>query len=226
MPSRKVEESSGEATRCVSMALGDMSINEQSILRLQGYRDLEKIRPVIKRAAVSAARETEALVAAHVYYRILDVRLYQRETLELENAAVFKNEAFVRFLTDVQQVAVFVLTMGPALDDAVVSSMANDQLLHALFLETAGWLCIEAATKKLSIHLKEQARGKGLRLSPRLGPGYNYKVEGRSVSWPLEQQRTLFELFEQDAIDVKILESCAMIPKISRSGLFGFLGRH
>ena len=220
-----VAEAARETARFVSMAIDGLSVNEESILRLQGYRDPNKIRPAVRRAATTVARDTEALVRPHVYYRIHDVHLCKGDRLEIEPTIIFQNEAFERFLIDARQVAVFVMTMGPALDSAVIDAISEDDLLRALFLEAAGWLCIEAATKKLSIHLKEQAKEKGLCLSQRLGPGYIYKIEGRSVSWPLEQQQTLFKLFEDDDIDVKILESCAMIPKISRSGLFGFLDK-
>lgn len=205
------------------MALENIAIDEASILRIQGYRDPARIRPVIKRAAASAARETETLINPRVYYRVLDVRHCQESTLELEDGTVFENEAFQRFLKDVRYVVVFILTMGHALDNAVIDYIADDQLLNALFLETAGWLGIEAATRTLSVHLRQQAKKRGYRLSPRLGPGYNYKLDGRSVHWPLEQQQTLFKLFDNDAMDVRLLESCAMLPKISRSGIFGFL---
>lgn len=208
---------------CVVMVPEAITIDEASILRLQGYRDLEKVRPAIKRAAAASARETENLIRPRAYYRILNVHSCQGSALELEDGTIFENEAFQRFLKEARHVVVFILTMGHALDQAVIDYIANDQLLNALFLETAGWLGIEAATRTLSIHLRSKARACGHRLSPRLGPGYSYKLDGRSVLWPLEQQQTLFKLFANDPIDVEILESCAMLPKISRSGIFGVL---
>jgi hypothetical protein len=205
------------------MALEGIAIDDTSILRIQGYRDLEKVRPAIKRVAASVARETERLIQPRVYYCMQGVKTCEGSILQLADGTTFENEAFQRLLKRPQVVAAFVLTMGRALDDAVVNCIANDELLQALFLETAGWLGIEAATRSLSIHLRADARALGLRLSPRMGPGYSYKLNGRSVLWPLEQQQTLFKLFAKDKIDVRLLDSCAMIPKISRSGIFGFL---
>jgi cobalamin-dependent methionine synthase I len=64
-----------------------------------------------------------------------------------------------------------------------------------------------------------------LSLGPRLGPGYSYKRPGSSdgarVMWPLEQQRELFALFAGSALPVELMESAAMRPKMSRSGLIG-----
>lgn len=220
---RKEQRCFKETDGCGIMTLDDVTIDEASILRIQGYRDLERVRPAIRRAATASARETENLIRPRAYYRILNVRFCEGSTLELEDGTVFENEAFQRYLKGARHVAAFILTMGYALDRAVVDYIANDQLLNALFLETAGWLGTEAATRTLSIHLRSKAREYGHRLSPRLGPGYSYKLDGRSVLWPLEQQQTLFKLFANDPIDMELLESCAMLPKISRSGIFGFL---
>lgn len=198
-------------------------VDETKILRLQGYRDQSRVRPVIRRAASAAARETEKLIQPAVQYRRLSVASCANGRLELVDGTVFQNEAFRRLLKEVKQIYVFVLTMGHALDDAVKAYIADDQLLNALFLETAGWLGIEVATKLLAVHFKSFAEDTGCRLSPRLGPGYSYKLDGRSVFWPLEQQKVLFQLFSEPGIDVQLLESCAMLPKISRSGIFGLL---
>lgn len=205
------------------LTLDSTHIDEAKILRLQGYRDLNKIRPTIRRAATAAARETEGLIRPAIIYRCFKVHRCKNGLLDLGDGVIFENEAFDRFLSDVKQAIVFILTMGHPLDQAVKSYIANDELLNALFLETAGWLGVEAVTKKFSLHLKTLAQGRGYRLSPRLGPGYSYKLDGRSVIWPLEQQQTLFSLFSDQTIDVELLESCVMLPKISRSGLFGFL---
>lgn len=219
------QNSHHEIGGCAVMALDGIAIDEASILRIQGYRDIGKVRPAIRRAAASAARETERLIRPKVYYRILKVGRCQDDVLELEDGTVFENEAFQRYLKNAERIVAFLLTLGHALDEAVVDYIADDQLLNALFLETAGWLGIEASTRMLSIHLKAEAEEGGQRLSLRLGPGYSYKLDGRSVLWPLEQQQTLFNLFAGDPIDLELLESCAMLPKISRSGIFGLLAK-
>lgn len=207
------------------MTLDQIAIDSDKILRIQGYRELEKVRPAIKRAAQSTASETEKLLRPHVYFRAVDVQKCKDGLLVLEDSIQFENEAFDRFLLGAKKVVIFALTMGYALDQEVKDRIAGDQLLHALFLETAGWLGIEAATKQFARYLMQMASTHHLRLSPRLGPGYSYKLDGRSVVWPLEQQQTLFQAFSGTTIDIELLESCVMLPKISRSGLFGFLPR-
>ncbi len=205
------------------MKLDRIKVDEAKILRVQGYRDLSAVRPVIARAAAKAARETEEVSKPCAYFREVDVNQCCGRTLELADGTVFENEAFQRFLNGTSKVVVFILTMGRDLDESVKDHIANDRLLDALFMEVAGWMGVEVLTRELSTYLRIEARAYNLRLSPRLGPGYSYKLDGRSVLWPLEQQRSLFGLFDGNPMDVELLESCAMLPKISRSGIFGLL---
>ena len=216
------DELSGEVS---TLVFREICIDERKMLRIQGYRDIGKVRPTIKHVALSTARETETLLQPCAYFRCLDVQQCGNGILLLEDGIQFENEAFDRFLDGVHRVVIFAVTMGHPLDQAVKDSIADDQLLKALFLETAGWLGIEAATRQLSSYLARLVNAHHLRLSPRLGPGYSYKLEGRSVIWPLEQQQMLFKAFSGATMDIELLESCAMLPKISRSGLFGILPR-
>ena len=91
----------------------------------------------------------------------------------------------------------------------------TDELLEALFVETAGWLAIEDALRKFRGHLTARLRPKGLRLSPRLGPGY--------VDWPLTEQAEFFPMFRGTSLPVSLSEYCVMTPKKSISGLFGLI---
>ncbi len=56
-------------------------------------------------------------------------------------------------------------------------------------------------------------RDENLAPTRRLGPGY--------VDWPLEEQAALVALLDGAPLPVRLLDSCAMIPKKSRSGLYG-----
>ena len=116
-----------------------------------------RIRPRIREAAIAAARETEEIIEPTLYFRTLLVQSHGNGVLELENGISFKNEGFDRFLKGVCKIVVFVLTMGHALDYRVRAYIDDDQLLNALFLETAGWLGIEAVTKEFSIFLRSLA---------------------------------------------------------------------
>jgi len=90
-----------------------------------------------------------------------------------------------------------------------------------LFLETVGWMAVEQATKRLLRHLGELVGPEGLVLTRRMAPGYSFSVGGRKCDWSLFEQPALFGIFRDVELPVRLLESGGMVPKMSRSGLYG-----
>jgi hypothetical protein len=190
-----------------------LKIPTDPLLRMQGYRDLARVRSRVRKIADAAAVQAETLIAPEAHYRRVRIAACDGESLRLETGAVFHSTGFAKALSGCPEVVVFLLTVGPRLDDAVAELGTDDNLVTALFLEMAGWLAIERATKQFTEHLWSRAGAEGLRLSRRLAPGY--------ADWPLEGQQPLFDVFAGIDLPVQLLESNAMMPKKSRSGLFG-----
>ena len=199
-----------------------MHLREDRLLRLHGYRDLEKVRPVIKATAENISRRVEGLSSPEIHYKRLRIKHCDANGLVLENGSRFDNIAFEKYLDGVVEVVIFIMTLGKALDEESQQLVEKFEPLEALFLETAGWLGIEWATKQFGDGLRISARQNALRVSCRMGPGYSYSVNGEKVRWSLEDQKPLFDVFDGEYLPVDLLESCAMLPKMSRSGLYGF----
>lgn len=183
------------------------------LLRIQGYRDLGRVRADVREAAVKAAADAENLIAAEACYRRIGIESRGDGHLRLQTGVTFHGKEFAKVLGDCREVLVFVLSLGEALDEQAINSVESSDFVGAIFLESAGWLGIERATRDLAEHLTRQLRAEGLRLTRRLGPGY--------FDWPLEEQEPFFGLLNDTSPPVRLLESCAMWPKKSRSGLYG-----
>jgi hypothetical protein len=197
------------------------NIQAERILRIQGYSDLKRVRPAIRQASESAAAQAPELSEPRVAYRRVAIRTVQDGLLELSSGCQFHCKAFDQILRGCTEAAAFVLTVGPKLDDLVVELADQGELLDALLLETTGWLCIEDATRQFKVHLRQQEIAMGRRITSRMGPGYTYKVDKATCTWPLEEQALLFGLFGAADLPVSLMHSSAMQPKMSRSGLFG-----
>ena len=191
----------------------DLVIPVDPLLRMQGYRDLTQVRDRVRKIAANAAAIAEGLVAPDAYYRRLRIDECTTASLRLADGTVFHSQGFAKVLGGCTEVVAFVLTVGPKLDEEVALQSARDDLVMALFLEMAGWLAVERATKQLAEHLWSRAGAEGLRLSRRLAPGY--------ADWDLAAQGPFFGLFAGIDLPVRLLESSAMMPKKSRSGLYG-----
>ncbi len=201
---------------------GPPDVRVERILRIQGYSDLGRVRPAIRRAAELAAQWATELSAPVVCSRRVPVAGLAGERLELAGGVVLRCAAFGKFLTGCTEVVPFALTIGPAVDARVVELTAGGEgLLEALLLETAGWLAIEDATRQFRAAARERLAREGARITSRLGPGYSYPLDGGECEWALTDQHALFELLADAELPVQVLPSCAMQPKISRSGLFG-----
>lgn len=201
-------------------------VDAARILRVHRYTDPSKVRPQIRDAAAKAATDAARLAAPDARYVTAPVDSLENGSLRLQGGCTFECLAFDRHLAGSQQLLAFVMTIGPALDLAVMSLVEDVfEPLDALFLETAGWLTIEAATRQFARELKLRLAGQGWRLSLRMGPGYEYRTENGAgrVRWDLWQQRELFQMFGDEPLPVTLMQSCAMMPKMSRSGVFGLI---
>lgn len=220
-----IREQTREPLRDIRDAVNSDAIRivTDRMLRIQGYADPKQVRPPIRRAADEAAASVERLVEPDLYCRRVGVQGPIANELRLAGGTTLRCAAFPRYLAGSAEVVVFVLTAGGRIDAELARLNDEQQLLEMLFVETAGWLAVEEITKSFTRHLRSAARREGLKITRRMGPGYSYPLPGGAAEWPLEEQRHLFALLDDEDLPVDMLESCAMIPKMSRSGLIGLV---
>ena len=199
-------------------------VDAARLLRVHRYTDPEKVRPVIREAASHAVTTAAALSAPTARYVITEIESISNGVLSLAGGIQFNCPAFDDLLAGCERLLAFVVTLGPTLDARTIS-LVEDRFepLDALFLGAGGWLTIEAATRKLTGQLQREAAQAGWRLSKRMGPGYDYRLHNsdQRVRWELTEQAELFQLFGETPLPITLMSSCAMQPKMSRSGIYG-----
>jgi len=203
--------------------LPSIKLRVAQVLRMQGYKDLSRVHPKILSVAEETISLAQEVFQPTVHFRRVGVKNLSGEVLILDNGATFCSKAFGKYLSQSTEVAVCVMTLGSDLDEVEREMVKSEKLLETVFLETAGWLGIEQLTKLFSVRLREMVSSDGLTVGRRMSPGYTFRIEGKMHSWPLEDQKQLFDLFHKEGLSVELLESCAMSPKMSRSGLYGLL---
>jgi hypothetical protein len=197
-------------------------VHTDRILRIQGYTDLSRVRPAILKAAQWAAQTIAEVATPMVGFKRLGFIRRGSDRIELSDGTVCNGAALVHELAGCDEVIVFVQTLGDGPDKNVIELLEDGEgLLEALLLETAGWLALEGSIHQFKEQLRADAMRRGRRLRKRLGPGYTYALPGGPAMWPLQDQRSLFAVFKDGELPVRLLDSCAMQPKLSRSGLFG-----
>ena len=190
-----------------------LDIPIEPLLRIHGYRDPAAVRADVRAIAERMVACAKSLLAPEVFYRRVAIAHCSDDLVVFEGGTRFRSSELAKVLAGCEAATVFVLTLGQELDARTQSLLMESDIVEALFLETAGWIAVERATRSLARHLQQKASVRGQSIGRRLAPGY--------ADWPLQDQAPLFELLRAAPLSVRLLESCAMKPKNSRSGVYG-----
>jgi hypothetical protein len=123
---------------------------------------------------------------------------------------LFKSRILSRNLNSVERVFPFIATCGCDMDEAI--DVRND-MLKEFWWDLIKAHLLDASYKFLSDHLLHRFR---LGKTSTMHPG-----SGDATVWPIDQQRQLFALVGdvQEAIGVRLTDSCLMIPNKTISGI-------
>jgi hypothetical protein len=193
----------------------------EKMLKIIGYRAGAPVRPAVRRMAERIAELAAAAMTPVVHHCRVAIKHCDASGLALVNGITFHGPVFGKHLAGCREAVAFIMTLGARFDSTQKNLSESDNLLDAVFLETAGWVAIEEATRIFTQQARKVAMSDGLELSRRLAPGYVFRVGDRKVDWALAEQKEFFRIFEGVELPVELLESCAMMPKMSRTGFFG-----
>lgn len=188
-----------------------LAVDPWTVLRLARYRRRDAAPAPIWDATRAMAARAGELATPAARLRLVRIAVAAGSRVALVEGPCFSGQAVARHLAGAQRAVAFVLTLGPALEAEVVALGERQEPLDAYLLDLAGWAGLEAAVRSLRQDLV--AALPRARVSHRLGPGHR--------DWPLEEQRELVQLLEDEAPPVRLSEHGVLIPFKSISGLFG-----
>ena len=162
-------------------------IHTDTILRIHGYKEPDKVRPVIRDTADKMLLEGMSLFDPIIYCRKMPIKSLGDSLLKVKEGNVtLTNPEFGAVLKECGYIVAFLLTLGYRPDQRSAQLQANDDLLEAVFLETACWLAIERATRSFVDQIRLITTSDSCRITRRLAPGYK--------DWPLSDQKKIFSL--------------------------------
>lgn len=198
-----------------AIEFGPVRVEPDLILRLQKYRRLEAVSPAVRDVARRMAALAETLLAPQGWVRQVGVDAVRSDGHVRVADIEFHSRGLARLMRDAVEAILIILTVGPALERRAQQLVGDEHLVEGLLLDTAGWVAIDALLKDLRGRLRAEARGRGLRLTARMAPGFD--------DWGLEQQRQLFAAFDRAPLSVRLTEACIMLPRKSVSGVYGLV---
>jgi len=139
------------------------------------------------------------------------LRVSETGSIILDNAVELSGKAVGAYIKDAEDVCVFLVTLGDAIDTEASGLMKSADSLDGYILDRVGSVAIEAIAESLEDHIRKECEANNKSVSMRLSPGY--------CDWPVEEQVKLDNLLNSSKIGVHLTESCMMIPRKTISGL-------
>ena len=199
-------------------------ISPLKILRTHGYRNKDLIRKKILDASNKSIERLSSSSTPVGYFCIEEISKHVMNKIELKCGTSFHSDLFKERFTKSKFLVAFVLTLGKEVDEKIKKiSNYSDEPLGALFLENASWLALELVLRDARSKISKFAKNNDMQIENRMAPGYTYpsKINRKRIMWELEEQKILFGLFDKESISIRLTDSCTMLPRMSRSGIFG-----
>jgi len=148
-------------------------------------------------------------------YRLLDVsKPTDKKTGLIVNNTFFSIDKIVTSqLKNSEQAAIFLCTIGPAMENWSSRLMREGDPTKSYFVNTIASVTVEAVTNVLHDFIGEQMRQRGLNITNRYSPGY--------CNWSVAEQHLLFSMLPKNFCGVTLTDTALMIPIKSISGIIG-----
>ena len=193
------------------------------LLRTHGYKNKDNIKKRILDSAEKALERLTNYSSPVGYFYFEEIKKKSLNSIQLERTSL-KCEVFTEIFSESNFLIIFIISLGKGID-IKLKKISNDinEPLGGLFLENASWLALELILRDARSRIISFAKSKNLQIENRMAPGYSYpsKILKKRIMWQLEEQENLFKLFENRNICIRLTDSFTMLPRMSRSGVFG-----
>ena len=190
-----------------------VDIDRDQVLRDIGYEDTGRVPGRMQALLDDSLEQVDALIDPSYCCVVRDVEFVQGRDSCLEGPVLFESGVVGRLLRHCDRAAVFCLTIGERLEEAV-SALADDGMaVQARTLDAVGSNAVEALADMVHGDLEGLAAAQGFYTSRRFSPGY--------CDWAIEQQEMLFTILNGSSTEVQLTDGCLMVPQKSVSGLVG-----
>lgn len=190
----------------------EVDLATREVLRMMGGAHRRPIESDVLSLVSRLMSEAAPCVQARGVYLIRDVEGMTDRELKLRGCPPFFGP-IAKFLRPAQRVAVYVVTIGDAIERRASQWASEGHTVESYTLHAIGSAAAAAAVDALVEHLWTHEAGPGEGVTLPFSPGY--------CGIPLEQQQTLFSIIDSAAIGVTLLPSMLMVPLKSVSGLAG-----
>ena len=201
----------------VRVDLTKVEIPVKNVIRRLGYPSGEKVPDGKVGSYFQDAMEiAPAMIKSRAVYRILSPDTRTNASINFQNIDFqIQSTQVAKMLRNAERVIVFMVTIGPDLEDKVNHLMNVGNMTEAVILDAIGSETADAAADMLHHDiLKDMARSAGFAVTPRFSPGYG--------DWPVTIQSEILQVCEGSRIGISVNDSFLMQPRKSVSAVLGW----
>ena len=198
--------------------LADISIPVNAAIRRMGYPSgTMEITGEVRKILDEEVKRAKGLISPRGIYRILEIISRDNGRIQFKGTGFFiESRQVLKMLRGCDIVSVFMVTIGPALEEEVGRLCDSNETTRGFILDAVGSETADEAADRMHHHvLKALAKKNGYSVTPRFSPGYG--------DWPVVVQRDLAKVCSGKSIGIGVTESSLMIPRKSVSAVIGLI---
>lgn len=188
-------------------------ITADKVHRLLGSAKVQNISGRLLKTIDRSIQRAYSLVRPKVVYTEKEIEKVEGRSLVLSENVVLKSGKLSRSLGKCDRAGVFVATIGKSIDSLIHRLAREEKMVDAYIFDIIGSVAAEDTVEKFQQMCDRLFEKKGEGTTLRFSPGY--------CDWKVQEQKKLFGLIDNGAIDVELTPSCLMTPRKSVSGVFG-----
>ena len=196
----------------------EIEVDRKQVCRYVGYDVDGKLPPRISSLIDEYIDNVHYLIEPSYSYVIRDIALVQDSLAVIDGSIIFESQVIAGLLEQCHKVALFLVTIGKHLEETACRLAEDGIIVQAAVLDAIGSDAVERMADFVRDRIREAASAQGLVASQRFSPGY--------CDWDIDQQNTLFQAVDGDALGVQLTETCLMVPRKSLSAHVGIGPSH
>jgi len=187
-------------------------VDPDTVARISGYDDARPAPKRFQAAVVEMTARLGELARPRAAYEVFEFSL--DDTGVHVGDGTFTGNILRTALGGAGRLGLFVMTIGSEVDEEVMRLSREGDMLSSMALDAVAGVALAVSSFDFLDRVRDEAaRPGGDDLSPIYSPG--------ECRWDIREQSVLFSLVDAGSIGVVLNDAYMMVPKKSRSGLFG-----
>jgi len=197
----------------------DVAIPKKQIVRRLGYPSEGEINGDAYQIFVQELDRAPSLLDPVGVYCLLNVASKNEKRMTfLDSDFVIQSKQVVKLLRDSNPVVLFMVTIGPGLEDEVNRLFQKNDMARGFILDAIGSETADAAADRMHHQvLKRLSEERRFSITPRFSPGYG--------DWPVTVQKDFLKTCGGASIGISVNDSFLMTPRKSVSAVLGWVKR-